>query len=1849
MHSKTPQKTMKKRPLEETSTQRPRKSPFGLVKAEDGLFKETKVFKFRILMPNSTSLELKTTELRTGMPIEEFVDVVKREYFTLVKQQSSQPQRKINWKYPDLHFTDVKAKKIRMKVDFCNLLPNEWNILCLHDGSPVPDTYEGMWDLTPDTDLLKELPDDYTFETALADLIDNSLQALWSNSKGEDKLIINIVVSGKVGAKLEGQNFPKECNETKLPCLYKNFKLMEKYYVPAVVEWHADRISIFDSGPGMDGTNGNLVKWGKMGASLHRSARGQAIGGKPPYLMPFFGMFGYGGPVATMCLGRRAIVSSKTKNCNKVFTLHLEREALMNASRSENCWRTKGGMRDPSEDENRNSHHGSFTKVEIFEPKVNKQDVEHLQCKLKDIYFPYIQFDDTSGKTRRLIDFKVNGEDLAEVFGGEVATTNSHSCNGPDFTVQLHFRISQDPSSVHGQSQGVLLEANARLKCVYFPIVEGKESINTIIDKLKAAKWEIRESFESFSRVAVRRLGRLLPDTRWALLPFMEPKQKKGEKGKVFKRCCSRVKCFIDTDSGFNPTPHKTDLAQHHPYTKALKNFGNRAPENEKEVQIEITRDGNKLTLQELEKLYAEWVLDMHDRYDEEVDSGPDEPTIVIVSSKIKNLDTSSGVLRVHKMIWRKGMCWTAGLKIKVLKGACAGVHSQNLFATLEFIILEGLQGDAGGEARLICRPIGLPENRGCHILNVDGNKTIDIRESLALPIRVIDSEKCLQADETEWKNKLHAYCQKLPSAINLLSHMDCQELEIEGGLPNIVDAGDAPPENIVAVIRPKSYISGNSSKSLDQKFIVKDKHEMSLQVKYRADQKVGKEGNHVFSLRLPPSSLKGLHGLYLFPVKMNHPQLFEKAGFYTFSFAVNKLKDVQVVQVRASAEVGSWKVVNHIADELYTIKVGSCFEPLSVACYDRFDNLIVFTSVPKLTIKLSSSSTVLAQVCNMKVDLAADKSNMKIKDIVVKSSKLDDIRPDYEATLYISTLDEAFSVAFPCQVLPGIPRTITVHPRQVNKSLVPGQIIVKLMLEVYDEYGNHAREDEKILLIVDGFSFQDGTQVVDDKSTNCYKKVNANGFVDLSNLLKVSKGYGKDVSLSVISEKKVILKLNFQTEKRKLRSVLKVIKNCEAGSELENVVFEIVNSDGKVDESIHHEEKHGQSHTLTIKSNSISFDIDDTVRYSFRRGRCTIRSIPLPHTEGIYSFSASHSRYPELNLDIEVHVKKALEDNREFTLNHEDLGNPVPSPRIPCESLQIPPCLPLSKNLQTGHKNVSPLISNEENHQFQMNHDDAGNPVPSTIIPCGSLQIPPRSPLLKNLRTGHKNVSPIITNEENCQFAVNHDDVGNPVSSPGISCTSLQILPHSPLLMDLRTGHKSLSPLISDEKNRQFTVNHDDVWNPVPSPEISCRSLHIPPHSPLLKDLRTGHKDVSPLISNDYASPVSYSQPSLKSPKVEGTNAQNKNSHILPVQVSASQNVENLKEIEDDLALWGSKMIDHQRKLVLLKNSQSRIQQQVSDLQASLARNNPTVPSMFGDEWTVEQIKSKIQSAAAVVCKMLEEAPVGSKPRDILGVVALLGTTQCIEISSILAQYLGEDLMLAIVCENYSAAHEFEINTRHKLANEPISGGYLALCLDDIRFCSIIQLHIVVDLWLLGCLAGITETIIGPQNLLPLQPPTLPGGDVPQGFMGYAVNLISIETSYLQWRMKSGHGLREILFYRLFGELQVYRDRDSMMMAKSCIKDGAVSLDGGILKGNGLVSFGRWEPAIIFPVKNMTVTPQSSQTQQMLEAKKLELMEINQQLDKETEYSEIDNEKFVKSLNRYNNSLLSSSEWTLS
>lgn len=51
----------------------------------------------------------------------------------------------------------------------------------------------------------------------------------------------------------------------------------------------------------------------------------------------------------------------------------------------------------------------------------------------------------------------------------------------------------------------------------------------------------------------------------------------------------------------------------------------------------------------------------------------------------------------------RNGITWKCGQRIKLLKGACAGVHKNNVYATIEYFLLEGLQDESGGKLSLIC------------------------------------------------------------------------------------------------------------------------------------------------------------------------------------------------------------------------------------------------------------------------------------------------------------------------------------------------------------------------------------------------------------------------------------------------------------------------------------------------------------------------------------------------------------------------------------------------------------------------------------------------------------------------------------------------------------------------------------------------------------------------------------------------------------------------------------------------------------------------------------------------------------------------------------------------------------------------------------------------------------------------------------------------------------------------------------------------------------------------------------------------------------------------------------------
>ncbi|XP_077226812.1 gamma-irradiation and mitomycin c induced 1 [Tasmannia lanceolata] len=1568
----------------------PRKRPFVECLDED----LEKVYKFRILLPNGATTGLILREPGEGMSLDEFIHAV-REEFERTAKRTSGSKRKIMWD-GNVYLEDLSENKIRKRISFNHFKTNELHILRLHDGGKeTTGTFQNMWDLTPHTDLLSELPAEYTFETSLADLIDNSLQAVWFNGPDERRL------------------------------------------VSVTIDEHG--ISIIDTGPGMDGTDKkSIVKWGKIGSSNHRSSRGLAVGGKPPYLMPFFGMFGYGGPIASMHLGRRALVSSKTKESKKVYTLLLEREALLS---SKGIWRTDGGIRDPSDSEIKMSPHGSFTKVEIREPKIKCLEVFQLQCRLKDIYFPYIQCDEvlSTGKTVMPIEFQVNDVDLAEIEGGEVAITNLRSCNGLEFVLQLRFLVKQETTTSKTPSSRELREANARLKCVYFPIIEGIENIDRILEKLEAEGCGLTEDFETFCRVSIRRLGRLLPDARWGRLPFMEPKQRKGDKAQVLKRCCWRVKCFVETDAGFSPTPSKTDLAHHDPFTIALKNFGHKSLGEEPETTVEIRKDGMPLNLSNLEKEYQDWLCKMHDGYDEEIVGGEDQPVLILRPSNKKALGISSDVVRVHQLIRRKGASWKSGQRVKILKGA-ERCHKNNIYATLEYILLEGFEGDAGGAARLICRPLGCSEDKGS-LLTVNGESpTFDIRDSLSFPINVIDSGKCQPMDTAAWGYQLEKQRQKAPSSISVLNAHQCRQLEINGALPieTRIYAGYVPPNEIVAVVRPGCFTTSSPSEGLDQKYILKNDLEMKMEIIRFGKGKDCQDGAPICAERIKASSRKGLHGFYIFPLGSKFSMLFRNAGAYSFTFRVicpdsSCIKLEKQIIVEPSCEVGKWGLLCNEQGPFndgksLVVRVGSCAPHLSVACYDEYYNRIPFAGVPKLDIKINTKGIILIHIDKLMVGISSSKMSLEITDILVESSELDLIRPLYEATLEICSHDKLFSVSVPCKVIPGpLYRVRMIHCLNLQNCLVPGVLIKELRLELLDGCGNHVEEGIEVRLDVDGFRFQD--------HIGSKHKVDGQGYVNLGGLLEVTGGYNTSASISVYFGDKMFLKKDFQIAKRELRAVSGVPGYCVAGSQLENIVFEIIDSEGAVDEAINDDAIHGLFHTLTIISESSK--IDTTIRYAFQHGRCTVPAIPVPHEQGNFCFMASHSHHPELRISFEVCIMQA--------------------------------------------------------------------------------------PKLE-----------LVT-----------------VSEPDSDVVQSQCLDGRMLLLQ-DSSH--------------------------------CSTKHM---------------------------------------------------HTL-----VDSHMNDWKNLEEAVAEVSQRIDDHESKLKMLNCQKEVIGQEIYDLQASMGHQSLGQFDciMNAKEQIWKRIEGKGDIAASVFCNLLRavqfQEPQKHLMKDVVGLVALLGTVDSKILSRMFAEYLGEDYMLAVVCKsskNSSSLEKYsengEINRSSALhgaaatLGKKINGRFLVICLEEIRPFS-------------GGFKG-----NDPQRILALPDPLLPSRKLPPGYLGYAVNMINLDMHHLHTRTITGHGLRETLFYLLFGELQVYQTRAQMKQASSYIKSGAISLDGGIQRGNGVISLGHRETDILFPVVDPKVQRPLSQVSMdafnMIEGKLAELEAVRQEIAKEEKAHDKTLQKFTKQQER--------------
>ncbi|KAH6809705.1 hypothetical protein C2S51_027488 [Perilla frutescens var. frutescens] len=291
-------------------------------------------------------------------------------------------------------------------------------------------------------------------------------------------------------------------------------------------------------------------------------------------------------------------------------------------------------------------------------------------------------------------------------------------------------------------------------------------------------------------------------------------------------------------------------------------------------------------------------------------------------------------------------------------------------------------------------------------------------------------------------------------------------------------------------------------------------------------------------------------------------------------------------------------------------------------------------------------------------------------------------------------------------------------------------------------------------------------------------------------------------------------------------------------------------------------------------------------------------------------------------------------------------------------------------------------------------------------------------------------------------------------------------------------------------------------------------------------------------------------------------------------------------KKLQDDLCEFGLKIKHHEDNVRYLKTLKSKLDESVLHMQVALGKYDKA--SFFqtkkedpehvkSEKETIENILKHENSGAAIFCRMKSHVEALSSDqsltKDVIGIVATLGKVDDNTLSRLLSEYLGLETMLAVVCKTYEGVKALEAYNRegsidknlglHGYAasiGSPLANRFLVICLEDIR-----------------PYAG--EFIADdPQRRLALQKPRLPNGETPTGFLGFAVNMITIDRRNLYCTSKNGDSLRETLFYHLFSNLQVYRSRGGMIKALTCIRNGAISLDGGMIRRPGVFSLGKHE-----------------------------------------------------------------------
>lgn len=92
-----------------------------------------RAYKFKILLPNGSTVELTVRDPRAHMPFEDFVKMVKDEYFEAWRRcDSMKAKRPIKWHGRNLYVEDAYMNVIRESIDFEMFKPHKCHILKLY-------------------------------------------------------------------------------------------------------------------------------------------------------------------------------------------------------------------------------------------------------------------------------------------------------------------------------------------------------------------------------------------------------------------------------------------------------------------------------------------------------------------------------------------------------------------------------------------------------------------------------------------------------------------------------------------------------------------------------------------------------------------------------------------------------------------------------------------------------------------------------------------------------------------------------------------------------------------------------------------------------------------------------------------------------------------------------------------------------------------------------------------------------------------------------------------------------------------------------------------------------------------------------------------------------------------------------------------------------------------------------------------------------------------------------------------------------------------------------------------------------------------------------------------------------------------------------------------------------------------------------------------------------------------------------------------------------------------------------------------------------------------------------------